>query len=351
MMKKKMTESEVQEKQFFNHANIVYISTIIALIFFIPIFYYIGNIWLFILCLSTLLSSVIAYKLNKIKYFGLASLIFIGAITLQTTFEVIFLDISTGFVFYFFNMASLITYTNWTNKQKVIGVSLQISLFIISFMYTLTFEPIVILPSTFIIFFGITNILFNMVGVGNSAYYYTKIAHEAHMRYLQLALIDYLTNLPNRTAIAQYFDQMNQETDWINKDMALFMIDIDHFKQINDTYGHLVGDSILQELAQTLKSSKREQDFLARYGGEEFLMVVSIDSMFKMTEITEYYRKIIESTVFHINDLELKLTISIGALLKLKNVQLNQIKALEYADELLYQAKQKGRNCVVSKIY
>lgn len=346
-MKRKLVLNEVQEKQSYNHANIVYLSTLIAVFFFVPIFIYIGNLVLIILCFTTLTASYVAFKLNKHKYYGLASLIFIGFITLQTVFEVIFFDMKAGFVYYFFNMSGLIIYTNWTNKQKIIGVTVEITLFILTFFYTFFYDAVVILPTFLLILFHTINILFNIVGVTNSAFYYVKIADKAQMRLSKLAFVDYLTELPNRTAIAKYFDQMKQMTEWVEKDLAIVMIDIDHFKEINDKYGHLIGDIILKKLGKILQFQKREQDFLARYGGEEFIMVIPVDSEFKLNEITENYRQKIESTLFEAAEHSLRITISIGALLKKAHTKLTYQKAIEVADALLYQAKQEGRNRVI----
>lgn len=350
-MKKQAVMTEVQEKQSYNHANIVYLSPLIAVFFIIPIFIYIGNLVLILLCVTTIVASYVALKLNKLKYYGLASLIFIGFITLQTVFEVIFFDMRAGFVYYFFNMSGLIIYTNWTNKQKIIGVAVEISLFIITFFYSFFYDAVVILPNELLIFFHISNIIFNIVGVTNSAFYYVKIADKAQIRLSKLALDDYLTELPNRTAIAQYFDQMNLVTEWYEKDLAIVMIDIDHFKEINDGYGHLVGDVILKKLGKILYHQKREHDFLARYGGEEFIMVIPTDSLFKLGEITEDYRLKIETALFEVGDYTLKITISLGAFLKPSQKEMTYQEAIEIADALLYQAKQDGRNRVVMRSY
>lgn len=339
--------TEIQERQSYNHANIVYISTFIAVFFFLPIFIYIGNLLLVLLCVTTIVASYVAFKLNKLKRYGLASLIFIGFVTLQTVIEVMFFDMKAGFVYYFFNMSGLIIYTNWSNKQKVFGVAIEISLFIFTFFYTSFYDPYVIIPNWLIIFFHISNILFNIVGVTNSAFYYVKIADKAQIRLSKLALVDYLTELPNRTAIAQYFDQLNQETDWFTQNVAVLMIDIDHFKDINDNYGHLVGDVILKNLGKTLYHQKRQSDFLARYGGEEFLMIIPIDSAYKLSEIAEDYRLKIESSLFVAGEYSHKITISIGALLKQAHTNMTYQETIEIADALLYKAKQEGRNRVV----
>lgn len=337
---------EIHKRQYYNQANIVYLSTFFACFIFIPIFVIIGHPWLIGLCVLTFLSSIFALKLNQHERYGLASFVFISSITLQTFVEVIFFGLVSGFAYYFFNMTGLIIYTSWSNRQKVIGVSIETSLFMIAFFYHIFYSPVVDLSQGLTIFFHITNIIFNIVGVGHSAFYYVRIAHGSQIHLSKLALIDHLTELPNRTAIAQYFDQINPIDDWLNQDIALLMIDIDHFKDINDSYGHMTGDSVLKELGQILQLTKRTSDFLARYGGEEFMMIIGVDSMFKLHEIAEGYRRKIENHVFKVGDLSLQLTISIGGLYKPSQMFLNYQEGIEKADALLYQAKQSGRNRV-----
>lgn len=339
--------SDLQLKHYFNHANIVYLSTVIACIFITPIFIiFIGNIWLTLLCFTTLFASIIALKLNKLKRFGLASLIFIGFITLQTFVETMLFGMSAGFVYYYFNMAGLIIYTNWKSHQKVMGVTVEISLFIIVTIYAFFYEPAVMLSDSLRLFFLILNLLFNIVGVSNSALYYVRIANEAQLKLSKLALADHLTGLPNRTAIAQYFDQLDIDLDWHKRSIAVLMIDIDHFKDMNDTYGHLAGDSILQQLGSLLNGNKRDIDFLARYGGEEFIILIPIDEMYKLKEIAEGYRFKVASMPFDVAGQHVKLTVSIGAYFKPYDHIMSQQEAIENADKLLYLAKQNGRNQV-----
>ena len=347
MMIKHNTMTEVQVRQSYNHANIVYLSTVIASFFLIPLFIYIGNLTLIFVTMTAPLAALAALKLNQMKRYGLASLVFITFITLETIIEVIYFDMKAGFVYFFFNMASLIIYTNWTNKQKIIGVTLEILLFISTFIYSFFFNEVVSLTPGLLLTFHVTNIILNMIGVTNSAFYYVNIANKAQIRLSKLAMIDYLTDLPNRQAIAHYFDKLVSDNEWFNQDYAVTMIDIDYFKNINDTYGHLVGDTILKEIGSILNHQKRDIDFLGRYGGEEFMMVIKTDALFKLSEILENYRLKIEMYDFHVNDLSLKLTISIGAFFKPKELSITYQDTIKSADNLLYLAKQEGRNRVV----
>lgn len=320
-------------------------STSIIAFLFIPVFIYIGNPWTLLLTFLTVISSLIAIRFNKDGRYGLASVVFLSAISLQTFVEVIFFDFRSGFFYYFFNIAGLIMYTNWTNRQKIMGISIEILLFVIGFLLAFTHGPMIELSTSLLIFFHIANIVLNMTGIGNSALYFLKIVDKAQETLSNLALIDQLTNIPNRTAINEHFEDITRDGYWSTKNIALVMIDIDHFKSFNDNYGHLIGDQILNKLAKSLEHQKRASDFFARYGGEEFLMLIEVDSLYKLEEILENYRQHIEKFEFKIQELSLKLTISLGSILKLNNSQITYQQAIEHADMLLYEAKNSGRNC------
>lgn len=346
-MRKLFNPIDFKVKQYYNQSNLVYYSSFFAYFIFIPIFIYIGNPLLIWFNVLSFIASMIAIYYNKKRNYGLASLIYITAILLQTFFEVVMFANTAGFVFYYFNLVGLIIFTNWKKWQKVSYVWLLGSLFVISVLHAREVDPMVVLPQGLITFFLINNIFLNMMGIGNSALYFVRIADESLSALSGLAMVDSLTKLPNRTAINQLFDQIDPITEWEDESLAIVMLDIDHFKAINDQYGHIVGDQVLQNIAIILESSCRDQDFLARYGGEEFLMMIPIDHTQYMKEIMDGYREKIAQSVIKIHDLALSLTISMGVLYKPKSIPITYQEAIEKADLLLYQAKESGRNCVI----
>jgi len=156
------------------------------------------------------------------------------------------------------------------------------------------------------------------------------------------ALTDELTRLPNRRYMAQRFLQEMQRARRYHKELAFVMIDIDHFKQVNDTYGHLQGDQVLAELAKILTAAKRESDVAARYGGEEFALILHETDPEGAMVLAERIRASVEQATFPGN---LKLTISIGVAATNDETQFTSL--MEKADEALYEAKEGGRNRVV----
>lgn len=168
---------------------------------------------------------------------------------------------------------------------------------------------------------------------------------ELNKRLLSLANHDGLTGLLNRRAFMERFDSLYAFSKRYQHEGAVMLIDIDHFKSINDTYGHQAGDEVLREFAKVLSHGRRAVDLVGRYGGEEFILVLSGVDLDKATEIAESIRLKVERAWLHPND-EDELTCSIGV------ADINDAssvkQAIAHADEALYNAKGSGRNRVVT---
>lgn len=155
------------------------------------------------------------------------------------------------------------------------------------------------------------------------------------------ALTDELTKLPNRRALAQRFLQEMQRARRHRKAIAFMMIDLDHFKMVNDTYGHLNGDAVLAELASIISTGARESDVCARYGGEEFAMILHETTEPGARTLAERIRAKVAASTFPGG---LKLTISIGVAATDEPSLFTTL--IDRADQALYVAKQGGRNQV-----
>ena len=157
------------------------------------------------------------------------------------------------------------------------------------------------------------------------------------------ALYDALTGLCNR----RYFDSEIESKMGIDK-LSLMLIDIDHFKVINDTHGHLMGDLVLKAVAKKLQSSCREDAQVFRYGGEEFVVLIPGADIQKTRHIAEVMRRSIEKIVIkdrRTGTILRDVTVSIGVAQRSKDEQPNDL--MERADKLLYKAKTLGRNRVM----
>ena len=161
-----------------------------------------------------------------------------------------------------------------------------------------------------------------------------------------LSVTDALTGVPNR----RYWDlRLAEEIARAQRyryPLAVLMVDIDHFKRVNDTYGHQVGDVALQQVASRLRSNLRRTDVLARYGGEEFGVLAPQTSLEAAKVLAERLRHAIASEPIWVNsDLSIPLTISVGVAVFPEHGQ-NESDLVAAADAALYRAKEEGRNCV-----
>ncbi|MGS2721710.1 sensor domain-containing diguanylate cyclase [Paraglaciecola aestuariivivens] len=151
---------------------------------------------------------------------------------------------------------------------------------------------------------------------------------------------DPLTKLPNRAHLDWRFQQIISE----EKPLCAVMVDIDHFKKINDTYGHVVGDQILVAFAELLKSLLRSADVIGRWGGEEFLMLLPDTKLNTAFDVADRARKVIALHAFQAGDKTLYITASFGVAFEKQPKNLE--KLIEQADTALYFSKAKGRNAV-----
>ena len=169
-----------------------------------------------------------------------------------------------------------------------------------------------------------------------------EVEEELGQTRQQMAL-DGLTQLYNRAALDQHLEQMSALNILSNSPACLMMLDIDHFKKVNDTYGHRAGDTVICEIAKrTVLTFPRKMDFVARYGGEEFVVVVQGVNLEGARALGDRLLAAIRQTFIEHEDLQLSVTISIGLAEYFKGD--TSANWIERADQALYRAKQSGRN-------
>jgi diguanylate cyclase (GGDEF)-like protein len=157
---------------------------------------------------------------------------------------------------------------------------------------------------------------------------------------------DALTSLWNRGMIMELLGRELARTKREGKSAAILLGDLDHFKQVNDTYGHLAGDEVLKETARRLLSSVRSYDFVGRWGGEEFLVVLNnCDPAFSLVRAEEIRKKIARNPV-QTSGASIPVTMSLGLVVSQEWPPSPVEQLVHEADEALYAAKAAGRNCV-----
>jgi diguanylate cyclase len=160
----------------------------------------------------------------------------------------------------------------------------------------------------------------------------------------QKALIDPLTGLPNRAAWSERLEHEIKQWQQHGNTLSLAMLDLDHFKRINDNYGHLAGDKVLKIIATVLRKRLRGSDFIARFGGEEFVLLMPATPPAVGAKLLETLRAAIEACPFHFKGERVTITISMG--LATFRAGEHSDLVLKRADQALYRAKNAGRNRV-----
>jgi diguanylate cyclase (GGDEF)-like protein len=161
----------------------------------------------------------------------------------------------------------------------------------------------------------------------------------------KLATTDGLTELNNHRQFQELLSQELQRSRRYNRMVSLLLMDIDHFKSFNDTYGHPVGDLVLKEIAACIRQSIRTNDIPARYGGEEFTVILPETNEQGGFAIAERIRTTIERHTVHSLNRQLKVTVSIGCA-SFAASEIAQKDLIDRADKALYYSKEHGRNRV-----
>jgi len=170
---------------------------------------------------------------------------------------------------------------------------------------------------------------------------------ERNRQLEQLSNTDPLTQLANRRFLMESFEREFRRSLRDGSTLSLIMADIDHFKRINDTYGHQEGDRVLQTVAKLIVEQLRDYDVAARFGGEEFAIVLPDTALGNAVQVASRVRKKVEAMVFHGELKKLKMTISLGVA-SCPHTQVEGVNDLiRLADDALYSAKKDGRNKVV----
>ena len=190
----------------------------------------------------------------------------------------------------------------------------------------------------------------DLILVGNTILKFisgSNFENKYHEELYRLATIDGLTQIYNK----KYFhDRLKEEFNRARRykrDLSFILIDLDHFHNLNETYGHLAGDYVLKHIAQLVSKNLRKEDAFGRYGGEEFGIILPEIDIQNSLFLAEKIRKIIETGDFEFDDKNILVTASIG-ISTLEDDMKEPDHIMKKADDALYKAKSEGRNCVRS---
>jgi diguanylate cyclase (GGDEF)-like protein len=187
-------------------------------------------------------------------------------------------------------------------------------------------------------FIKIGRTIFKFLSGGN-------IERAYHEEIYRLTTVDGLTQIFNKRYFVEALDREIARASRYRRELSLVMFDLDHFKEVNDSHGHLAGDAVLKTLAHTIKTRIRSEDIFARYGGEEFAIILPEIDGHNAHQFAEKIRRIVETTDFIFEATKIPVTISMGvATLDLEEPAAAAL--VKRSDERLYEAKASGRNCV-----
>lgn len=189
-----------------------------------------------------------------------------------------------------------------------------------------------------------------------TSHIYMARQEEFDTRLYRIATTDELTGIANRRALMQTLENRISEAMRYNTGFSILLFDLDNFKEVNDRYGHLAGDSILVRITRVCARWLRGTDFMGRFGGEEFMVLCPNTSLEGAKALAERIRQAVEESGFTVNGKNIKMTISVGVT-ELSNhldaaAKLNEVELLhdmiDAADSAMYNAKRNGRNRVVA---
>ena len=187
----------------------------------------------------------------------------------------------------------------------------------------------------------------DQIKIGDTIFKYlsgSDVESQYHETIFNMTIKDGLTDISNKRQLDNVMAKEISRAQRHERPLSLLMIDIDHFKDVNDTYGHLAGDSVLKDLAAILQKRLRPDDEVARYGGEEFAAILPETPVGGAAKIAEDLRRLVEQHDFVVEGEHIRVTISIGAAELGRGQTMNQF--YKAADEALYEAKRGGRNQV-----
>lgn len=187
----------------------------------------------------------------------------------------------------------------------------------------------------------------DLIKVGNLILKYlsgSDVEAQYHETIYKMTIVDGLTGAYNKRYLFESLGRELPRANRYKRPLSVLMVDIDHFKSINDDYGHLAGDAVLKELSSVIQGRLRPDDVLSRYGGEEFVVVLPETDLAGAATAAESLRALVETSHFHFEGEPIKVTISIGVAQYDGTSDVTAL--LKAADDKLYEAKNSGRNRV-----
>lgn len=338
---------EQKDQRFFVFCNYVFFYALVAHILFVPIFYSLGNMLVLTNNLIAIFLDILCLILNNKGFMKVASFLWICEVAIHSSICIIVYGWEHGYYYYLLSLVVMACFSRWRLINRLLVSSLLLVTSLYLFHYSQSHPPVSSIDQQFLFFIHSSNAMANFVALAYASFYYRRSSELMEKQLLKIANTDALTGICNRRSFEIKAEMELKRHDVNLKKCALFILDIDHFKNVNDTFGHTVGDMALQKVAQACQYSLKDSDIFGRIGGEEFAIFLVHTEYQMAIQVAEQIRKIINDTILTLKDgREIHLSASIGvAGPKSKNESLSRL--MVRADQALYQAKNEGRNRVV----
>jgi diguanylate cyclase (GGDEF)-like protein len=329
---------------FYAYCNTLFLFTLTVHILFIPLFILIGYYPFLAVNIACACLNILALYLNRKAFLRLSTLVFLAYMCFLITMSIIVFGWGSGLFLYYITMTEIIFFSPWRLWQKVCSQSLFALAAIATGCYAMTHPPVVHLSSAWQMAIYIINIVVNSSGLAYSTYYYLRVAEEADRKLKYHATHDFLTGIFNRNEITTIMEKECARALRHGGTLSVIICDIDHFKRVNDTYGHIEGDRVIREAAGIMLSCLRNSDYLGRFGGEEFIILLPGIRARDASLIAERIRATIEHARIMTAKGVVSITMSMGIASSEHLRKPNADQILNAADEALYTAKHDGRN-------
>jgi diguanylate cyclase (GGDEF)-like protein len=191
----------------------------------------------------------------------------------------------------------------------------------------------------------------DLLRIGHTIFKFLSSDHvekQYHEEIYSMMITDGLTHIPNKRYFLEILDREFNRSRRHQRPLSLIMFDIDHFKKINDTHGHLAGDFILRDLCQRVSPFIRKDEVFARYGGEEFAIIVPEGNRNQAHALCDKVLQCINESYFVVENLNIPVTISMGIEQMDNDHHISMNDLITATDKKLYMAKESGRNCIIS---
>jgi diguanylate cyclase (GGDEF)-like protein len=317
-------------------------------VMFAGLFYWLGATTMAWVNLGSVTLFTISYGCLKTRHNLVASGLIVTEILAHAALAVISIGWDSGFHYYLLVMVPVVVISSMKRRQSKLLVSLLVFVLYLCLDHTMrSIKPLHVLSAEVLASLRYFNIAVTFALLFYLSSLYLMLVNQAEKQLRQLATTDPLTQLLNRRSFLELADYELVQRKRHQAPLAFVLADIDHFKAINDQYGHAVGDSVLKAVSQVLTQTVREQDSVARWGGEEFLILMPNATLEAAQMVAERLREKISAIDVVVGDQTLKVSMTFGV----SSHRLDEAvdAPVSRADTALYKGKARGRNQVVAE--